>query len=182
MDELVPGQVDMKPFRQMYLVVSVLPTVLLLLTFVLWFMFNNSEPATTPIEPVPTLQYVIFGALALASLPLAIWTRGLTLRQTGDLTTRPSRYSMTTVTLTGDAAAIARITSAATIGMAMPEISVLLGFVLAFMTESWTPYLPFAAYTVLGWIIMYPRPEQVRRWFAQQTGAVSPDASLPQPL
>lgn len=181
MEELVPGQVDMKPFRQMYLVVSTLPTILLLLTFVLWFMFANAEPGTGEPYVIPTLQYAIFGAIALASLPLAMWARRMSLAQTGNMQVQKSALSAPEM-LTGDLAAVARITTAATVGMAIPEVSVLLGFVLAFMSESWIPYLPFAAYGVLGWIVMYPRTQQVRRWFAEQTGAVSPDASLPQPL
>lgn len=181
MDEHIPGQVDMAPFRQMYVVVSALPTILLLLTFVLWFMFNNAEPTASAPAAVPPVQYVIFGVVALSTLPLAIWVRGMTLRQTGEMRMQ-NAASSAPQTMSADQSAVARITMASTIGMALPETSLLLGFVLGFMTQSWIPYVPFAAYTLLGWIVMYPRPEQVRRWFAEQTGTISPDAALPQPL
>lgn|GEM_PF-3423824 len=162
-------QFDMKPFRQMYLTVSALPTILILLTFVLWFMLEGPGVEEEAVfTTLPTLQYVLFGVVALASLPLAVVLRRLALRQTGDFTAQ-KRFSAPQA-MSGQAAALGRITSAAVVGMATPEISVILGFVACFLTGEWMVYLPFALYSVIGWAVMYPRPSQVRAWYARQMG------------
>jgi len=56
------------------------------------------------------------------------------------------------------------------VGMALPEISLLLGFVLGFQSMSWLYYIPFAVLAIVGWAVMYPRPSQVRSWYARQMG------------
>lgn len=175
MDYFGPVQVDMKRFSQMYRVVSAIPVILLLLTFVLWFTSRegwSGDPAA-----VPVVQYVIFGVLALATVPIALWLRRSSMQRPVPGAPSPAGSAV----VDPESAAVASITMAATIGMAVPEISVLLGFVLGFLTESWTPYVPFAAYGALGWIIMFPRPSQVREWYARLVGqapAAVPAASL----
>lgn len=164
------GQADGKAFRQMYLTVAQLPTTLLLLTFVLWFMGRDgwdSEPTTT-FASVGVLA--LFGAMALSSLPLAMYVRSLSLRERGELRRSVSRWSTQQETLSGPQAAVARITAAVVVGMALPEISVLLGFVLGFQTQRWDIYIPFAAWSVLGWIVMFPRRSQLQVWYAEQVG------------
>ncbi|MDZ4166704.1 MAG: hypothetical protein U1E08_03290 [Coriobacteriia bacterium] len=158
---------DMSLFRQMYLIVSALPTILLLLTFVLWTMLEGPGAAeSTGPDGMPAWQIALFAAIALASLPMALFVRRLGLKATGDVIDPKSKK-----VLSGPDAVVQRITSTAVVGMAMPEIGLLLGFVACFLTENWLVYLPFAAYTIVGWAIMYPRPSQVRAWYARQTGA-----------
>lgn len=176
MDFAGSKQVDMKLFRQMYLVVSAIPGILLLLTFVLWFMSNDGWSGE-PVE-VPTVQYAIFGVLALATLPIALWVRRTTMKRPV-----PVAYGSpgAVVEVEPERAAAGQITMASVVGMAVPEVSLLLGFVLAFLTESWTPYVPFAAYAVVGWLVMYPRPAQVRAWLAERMGSPVPHVP-PAPL
>jgi hypothetical protein len=167
MEQYQTEPLDMKRFRQMYLVVSALPTILLLLTFVLWFMLEGPGAAeSTGGEEFTGLRLALFSIMALASLPWALFARRLGLNATGN-----GIDPKTKAVLTGSDAVVQRISTSAIVGMAMPEISVLLGFVAAFLTENWLYYLPFAAYTIIGWAIMYPRPSQVRAWYARQTGA-----------
>ena len=133
-----------------------------MLTFVLWFMFTSSE-TTAPVVP-PLTMVIAFTVLALFATGMTPWLRGRLLRATGAFT---SRYGQV---LEGEAAAVGRVTAAAVVGMALPEVSILLGFVLGFMSSSWLYYIPFAALTVVAWAYMYPRPSQVRSWYAQQMG------------
>jgi hypothetical protein len=158
---------DMARFRQMYVVVSTLPTILVLLTFVLWFMLEGPGAAdSTGGQKFSGIRLALFSVVALASLPMALFVRRIGLKATGDVIDPKTR-----AVLAGSDAAAQRITTIAIVGMAIPEISVLLGFVAAFLTESWLYYLPFAVYGVIGWAVMYPRPSQVRAWYARQTGA-----------
>ncbi len=102
--------IGMSRFRQMYIVVSALPTILPMLTFVFWFMGSggwNSEPADVS-GPI----VLVFGAAVLATVPLGLWLY----------------------------------------------------------------YLVFASYTVFGWAIAYPRPAQVRQWYATLAGIQPPVA------
>ncbi|MDP2300107.1 MAG: hypothetical protein Q8M55_05275, partial [Actinomycetota bacterium] len=65
---------DMSLFRQMYLIVSALPTILLLLTFVLWTMLEGPGAAeSTGPDGMPAWQIALFAAIALASLPMALF-------------------------------------------------------------------------------------------------------------
>jgi hypothetical protein len=164
---------DPRWFTQTRIVCAALTTTFLLLTFVLWFMLDGpaAEGATAVISPaVPTVQYILFTALALVSLPLALFVRKRTLAATQQLVDQNGQA------LTGSVAARGRIGVAAVVGMALPEVSILLGFVLGFLSESWTPYLPFAAWGVLGWAIMFPRTSQLREWYERQSAG----SDLPQ--
>jgi len=162
MQEYMGEPIDLKPFKNMFIICATLPNILLMLTFVLWFMFNSPDT----VDPfVPPLTWTIsFAALALATTGLAPLLRERLMRATGSFT---SRYGQV---LDGSAAAVGRVTAAAVVGMALPEVSVLLGFVLGFMSNSWLYYIPFAALTIIGWAYMYPRPSQVRTWYARQMG------------
>jgi len=162
---------DNRWFRITYIVAGSMTTTFLLLTFVLWFL-KRHEAAQSAAEygPLPVAYWVVFGALSLASLPVALWVRSLLLRATGTFT---SRYGQV---LTGTMGAVGRISNAAVIGMAIPEVSILLGFVAGFLTMDWGVYAPFAAWGILGWAIMFPRPSQLRDWYERQ-GA---DAALPE--
>lgn len=164
---------DMRKFRIMYIVVSQLPLTLVLMTFVLWFMTTGDSSESTVASGVidPGIFWVLT-ALSVPALPLALFVRGLALKATGP-------YRNQYGTFEGEAAALARITTAATVGMAIPEIPVLLGFVLCFSGASWLTYALFCAYAILGWIIMFPRPSQVREWYARQTESA---LRIPQPL
>ncbi len=162
---------DMRKFRASYVVVCTLPSTLFLMTFVLWFMMRTMTPAElaeygTP----PTVHIVLFSAVALASLPLGLLVRRLVLTKWSPVV---AAYGQT---LSSEELAIGRIGLAMVYGMSFPNISVLLGFVLGFMAMSWTYFLPFIAYAVVGWIIMFPRPSQVREWYERQ----SPGNSLPE--
>lgn len=158
---------DMTRFRRMYVVVSALPTILVLLTFVLWLMLEGPGTGESAgASDLNALQLGLFALVAVLSVPWALFARHLGLRQTGRVIDPRTKAE-----LTGSDAAVQRISTSAIVGMATPEISVLLGFVACFLTENWIVYLPFAAYSVLGWAIMYPRPSQVRAWYARQTGA-----------
>lgn len=167
------GSVDMRKFRVMYVTVCSLPTIILLMTFVLWFMTTGDSSESTVASGVvdPGIFWVLT-ALAVPALPLAMLLRRLTLKPTGP-------YRNQYGTFEGEAAALGRISTAATIGMAIPEIPVLMGFVLCFMGASWLTYALFCAYAVLGWIVMFPRPSQVREWYARQTQSAP---QIPQPL
>jgi len=167
-------QFDSRWFRITYIVAGSMTTTFLLLTFVLWFMKLDDTVRSGPhYQALPVAYWVIFAALSLASLPAALWVRSLLLRATG---TYISRYGQV---LTGTAGAVGRISTAAVVGMAIPEVSVLLGFVAGFLTMDWGVYAPFAAYAILGWIVMFPRPSQVRQWYARQTESAP---HIPQPL
>ena len=148
--------------RQMYMVVRALPTVMLMLTFVLWFMKNEGSEASG-FAPV---QVALFAVIAAASLPAALWVRRISLRQ--DVEKIAARYSQSGITITREGAVLQTISTSSVVGMAMPEVSVLLGFVAGFMTMNWASYIPFALYPLIGWAIMYPRPSQVREWYARQ--------------
>jgi len=149
-------------------------TTFLLLTFVLWFMKTLGDVPPDPgQETLPLAYWLIFGSLSLASLPAALWVRSLLLRAAGTYT---SRYGQV---LTGTAGAVGRISNAAIVGMAIPEVSILLGFVAGFLTMDWGVYAPFAAWGLLGWIVMFPRPSQVREWYARQTESAP---QIPNPL
>lgn len=159
--------IDLGRFKQMYLTVASVIMVLPSLTFVLWFTMRDARPMNAAQLPAAILP--VFAVVALASIPLALVVRSVILRQVGDFTAQRSTPSAPQ-RLTGEDAAIGRITSAAMVGMALPEVSLILGFVLGFMTGSWLYFIPFAAYAVLGWAIMFPRPAQVRAWYQRQMG------------
>lgn len=165
--------VDMKKFRVMYVTVCSLPTIILLMTFVLWFMWSTETTERVIGAGVvdPGIFWVLT-ALSVPALPIALFARGLALKPVG-------AYQNQYGTFSGEAAALGRISTAATVGMAIPEIPVLMGFVLCFMGASWLTYALFCAYAVLGWIVMFPRPSQVREWYARQTLSAP---QLPQPL
>lgn len=167
MDGATLVQPDGKAFRQMYLICAQLPITLALLTFVLWFMGNEGwdGPPATP----PGVQIVVFAILAIAVVPLAFLVRNADLRRGGLVAGSAPLAAPDGTPLTAAQVAVSRITMSAIVGMAIPEVSVLLGFVLGFQMQSWSVYIPFAAWSVLGWIIMYPRPSQVRAWYSRQT-------------
>jgi hypothetical protein len=167
------GPPDMRKFRSMYVVVCSLPTIIGLMTFVLWFMATSGSAEPTVASGV--VDPVIFGvltALSVPALPIALLVRRLALKAVGP-------YRNQYGTFEGEAAAIGRITTAATVGMAIPEIPVLMGFVLCFSGASWLTYALFCAYALVGWIVMFPRPSQVREWYSRQTQSAPP---IPQPL
>lgn len=161
-----PGQpVDMKLFQKTFVVCAMIPTIIFMMTFVLWFMFQDPiEPAGT----VPLVQTVIFGLLAVGATAAAPGIRSRMLRATGPVNMN------TGVRLEGDLAAQQRISMAAIIGMALPELSLLLGFVLGFLAMSWAYYVPFAAVSIIGWIVMFPRPSQVQEWYRHQMADAIP--------
>ncbi|PKQ21025.1 MAG: hypothetical protein CVT66_02035 [Actinobacteria bacterium HGW-Actinobacteria-6] len=162
-----PGQpLDMKLFQKTFLVCAMIPTILFMMTFVLWFMLED------PVEPgatVPLLQIVIFAAMAIAVVVFAPRVRAKLLRASGPVNMKNG------VRLEGDLAAQQRISMAAIVGMGLAELPLLLGFVLGFLSMSWTLYIPFAALSVAGWAYMYPRPAQIRQWYEHQM------ASAPMP-
>lgn len=161
-----PGQpLDMKLFQKTFLVCAMVPMILVVMTFVLWTMLQD------PIEPaaaVPTLQIAIFGILAIAVVAFAPRVRTMLLQATGPVNMQNGTR------LEGDLAAQQRISMAAIVGMTLPEISLLLGFVLGFVGTSWALYIPFAALAVAGWVYMYPRPAQIREWYERQMVAALP--------
>jgi hypothetical protein len=148
-----------------------------LLAYVLWFMdLSPNDPGLTGMDP---LALAIFGVLAFATLPAALFVRNLLLKATGDFKA-PKRGLLDTSrsTLTGQEAAVGRVTNAAITGMAIPESSVLLGFIATFMTGDWRIFIPFALWGVIGWGVMYPRPSQVRAWYARQMGQDLPHSII----
>lgn len=163
---------DIRKLRVSYIVVCLLPSTLFLLTFVLWFMMHGLTPAEIAEygEDPSMVHIVLFGALALASLPAGLLVRRLV------LTGRWPVAAAYGQALTREQAAMGRIGLAMVYGMSFPDISVLFGFVLGFMAMSWTYFLPFIAYAILGWIIMFPRPSQLRDWYERQSGS----AALPE--
>ncbi len=159
MQEYLGQPIDLKPFKITFIVCAALPGIFFLMTFVLWFMLL--EP--TKVEAPPsTLMVAAFAVLAVVTSVLAPVVRAKSLAATGPLT---ARYGQV---FEGELAVWERMSMAATVGMAMPEIALLLGFVLGFQSMSWAYYVPFAALAVLGWAVMYPRPSQVRSWYAHQ--------------
>lgn len=165
---------DMRKSRIMYVVVCTMPSTLALMTFVLWFMTTGDSSESTVASGVidPGIFWVLT-ALAAPALPIALFMRRLLLKPTGP-------YRNQYGTFEGEAAALGRITTAATVGMAIPEIPVLMGFVLCFSGASWLTYALFCAYAIAGWAVMFPRPSQVREWYARQTESSGPQ--IPQPL
>lgn len=157
---------DMKRFRKMYLTVAALPMVLVVLTATLWLISANGWDSA-PID-VTSAHLPMFGLLAFISLPLTFVLRSAILRRTGPFHAgghgfKPGQEYW------GEDAAVLRITQAAIIGMVLQEQSVILGFLIVLLSHTWRYYIPFASYTALGWIFMFPRPSQVREWYAQQT-------------
>ncbi len=155
-----PGQpIDLKPFKITFIVCGALTTIFALMTFVLWFMLQyNTLPSVAP-----PLEYLVgFSVVAVVAVIGAPFVRASGMRKTG---TYVSRSGMT---LEGEQAAWERIGTVAVVGMALPEISLLLGFVLGYLAMSWLYYIPFAALCLIGWTFMYPRPAQVRAWYEYQ--------------
>jgi len=161
MQEYLGQPIDLKPFKITFIVCAALPGIFFLMTFVLGFMLSYPADVTE----LPELWMVaVFAVLAVVTSAAAPIVRARTLAATGPFA---ASYG---VVLEGEPAAWQRIAMAATVGMAMPEISLLLGFVLGFQSMSWLYYIPFAALTIVGWAYMYPRPSQVRSWYARQMG------------
>ncbi|MBN2848706.1 MAG: hypothetical protein JXP72_09720 [Coriobacteriia bacterium] len=157
---------DMKRFHQMYLTIAALPMVPVALAVALWFMSANSWDS--PPLGITSAHLPLFGFLAFISLPLSLGFRSLILRRTGAFHTGKVRFKPEEEHW-GENAAVLRIKEAAIIGMVLPEQSAILGFILAVLTHKLRYYIPFASYTVLGWIVMFPRPYQVSEWYARQT-------------
>jgi hypothetical protein len=160
--EQYQGQpIDLKPFKITFIVCGSLTTIFALMTFVLWFMFQyNTLPSTAP----PLAYVVVFSVVAVAAVGGAPFVRASGMRKTGPYTAR------TGMQLEGEQAAWERIGAVAVVGMALPEISLLLGFVLGYLAMNWLYYIPFAALCLIGWAFMFPRPAQVRAWYAHQMG------------
>lgn len=161
MQDYLGRPIDLKPFKPTFLVCAAVTMILPMLTFVLWTTMEAPEgELVTP----PTWEVLLFALVALAGVAMAPYVRGLLLRSTAVL------KSNTGQVLEGEQAATGRVTQAAIVGMAMCEMPLLLGFVLGFMSGSWAYYVSFAALTVVGWTLMFPRPSQIRAWYAQQMG------------
>lgn len=161
---------DMKRFRTMYLTIAALPVVSVVLTVVLW-LISTQGWAVEPID-VTAAHLPFFGFLAVVSLPLTLGLRSAILRRTGPfhagvLSFRPGREYW------GEDAAVMRITQAAIIGMVLQEQSLILGFLIVLLSHSWRYYVPFASYTALGWIVLFPRPSQLREWYARQRASTT---------
>ena len=160
-----PGQpLDMKLFQKTFIVCAMIPMILFMMTFVLWFML---EDPVGPGAAVPVLQIAIFGAVALGVVLFAPGLRAKLLSVSGPVNMKNGAR------LEGDLAAQQRVSMAAVVGMSLAEIPLLLGFVLGFLSMSWTPYIPFAALSVAGWAYMYPRPAQIREWYERQMASAS---------
>jgi len=161
--EQYQGQpVDLKPFKTNFIVCAAITMILPLITFVLWVMISGSgADYASDVTPVHLAMFTVLGAAAFVMAPLV---RQWMLAKTG-----PVRTNVGTM-VEGDPAAWYRIGMAAVVGMALPETTLLSGFVLAFLAMSWVYYVPFALATVIGWAFMYPRPSQVRAWYAHQMG------------
>lgn len=153
--------IDTVPFKPVFVVCAAFLTILPMMTFVMWTIMEapEGELATPPIGMV-----MLFALIAVAAITLAPVARGVLLKRTGPMTKN------TTEPLQGEQAALGRIIQAAVIAMAICEMPLLLGFVLGFMSGSWVYYLPFAALSVAGWAYLFPRPSQVRAWYARQMG------------
>ncbi len=155
-----PGQpIDLKPFKQTFIVCALIPEIALLLAFVLWSM-QNGEPEQMNL--VSTAHLVIFGTMTAISVVAAPLVRGAMLRRTGQLR---GNYG---VVLEGEPAALARVSTSAIVGMALFEMPVLSGFVLGYLAMSWSYFIPGAVISAIGWAFMYPRPSQIRTWYARQ--------------
>jgi len=154
--------VDMSKFKRMYTVCGTLPMILPMMTFVLWFMLSGD--LEEPPSSIPTVQTAIFAAIAVGAVALAPWVRSLGMRRTGPMTTPNG------VEASAEDVAAARIQTACVTGMAMPEIALLLGYVLGFLSYQWSYFIPFAALCAVGWAFMFPRPSQIRQWYARQMG------------
>ncbi|MHB1135343.1 MAG: hypothetical protein ACYDHQ_06275 [Coriobacteriia bacterium] len=163
-------QLDMSRFRKMYTAVAVVPMVPIVLAVALWFISAHGW-SSAPID-VTSGHLPMFAFLAFISLPLTWVLRSAILRRTGPFHAgghgfKPGQEYW------GEDAAVLRITQAAIIGMILQEQSVILGFLLVLLSHAWRYYIPFASYTALGWIVMFPRPSQVREWYAQQTASTT---------
>jgi len=160
MQEYLGEPIDLKPFKQTFVVCGAIVLIFPMLTFVLWVMLSDPVDA----EVVPAFEIALFGGIAFVAAVLAPFVRGRMLKRTG-----PMKTNLGTE-VEGAPAAWGRISQAAIVGFAMFEMPLLLGFVLAFLSMSWLFYLPFAAVALIGWAYMYPRPAQVRSWYARQMG------------
>lgn len=170
---------DSRKLGGMYLRVTALALEPAFLAFVLWFMGRGGwegEP-----DGLPPVVVGLFALMSLAALPMGIWLRKKSMAGRGDFTVQKSRYSTKTITYTGAEAGMARITGGALAGMAMQALPALYGFVLGFMFQDWLYFLPFVAYSVLGILVMYPRPAQVRTWHAEQMTAICEPGAIPPP-
>ena len=164
------NSIDMTRFCRMYLTVALLPLVLVVLTLALWFISARGW-IMAPIDVRPA-HLPMFGFLALISLPLTIALRSVILRRTGPFHSGGSGLRAGQE-YWGEDAAVMRITQAAVIGMVLQAQSVILGFLIVLLSHTWRYYIPFASYSALGWIVMFPRPSQVRQWYSRQTASTT---------
>lgn len=164
--EQYPGQpIDLKPFKTTFIVCAVIPEIVLLLALVLWVVLDGETPQPDLVSMVHLVVFGVIGAIVVVGAP---FVRRSMLAATG-----PMRGSYGVV-IEGQPAALARVSNAAIIGMAMFELPSLLGFVLSFLAASWGYFFIGAAVSVIGWVFMYPRPDQVRAWYARQMESASP--------
>ena len=161
---------DMKRFRKMYLTIAALPVVFVVLTVVLWLMSMHGW-AWEPID-VTTALLPVFGFLAVVSLPLTLGLRSAIPRRTGPFHANGLGFGPGCA-YWGEDAAVMRVTQASVIGMVLQEQSLILGFLIVLLLHSWRYYVPFASYTALGWIVPFPRPSQVREWYARQRASTT---------
>lgn len=179
------GAFDPPAFRSMYVKVYLMALVPVFLALVLWFMGNggwDGEPAS--FSPLIVAWCAVLG---LASLPFGVWQRKRVLAQTGDFVGQKNSWS-SQKTYKGVEAVTMRLKAGAVSAMAMPIQSAAFGFILGFKLQSWLYFLPFAAYSVLGMIILYPRQSQMQAWYQRQMAAIGKPGDIghvpvpPQPL
>ncbi len=162
MESYQGAPLDMSKFRRTYFTCGLLPLIVPWMGFILWFMYGFTD---TPGASIPVFQVVLFAVIAVAAVAFAPRMRSLGLRQTGPVKLKTGEMAE------GEAAAVFRISTSAISGMALPEVAVLLGFVLGFLSDgNWTYFIVFSAIGVVGWAIMFPRPAQLREWYALQMG------------
>jgi hypothetical protein len=161
MPDYLGRPIEMAPFRSLFVVCATLPALLPMMTLVLWTIIEAPEGALV----TPSLFLVLlFALVSVTAVGLGPVVRGLILKRTGPMTTN------TTKPLHGEQAAVGRITQASIVGMVTCEVPLILGFGLGFVSGSWTYYIPFAALAAFAWVYMFPRPSQVRAWYARQMG------------
>jgi hypothetical protein len=123
-----------------------------LLGFIVWIMVSDPSGATR--RPAEMVVLLVFAFVSLTASGSGWFARDLLAR--GVVRSQRARQ---------DPASVQGLLQAPMItGMALGEISSLMGFVLAIMTSDWRYFAAFVSLTVVHYVVMWPRASVWERY------------------